>query len=111
MQSKAKIKAAALKAVVEDGRLIGDVAQQYSLSKRTLYRWLTQKGNTRKDSVTDSNTISFDEVASLKNAIKLLQSEVNELKSELNQYHITETICDGRIQLSLHKLGELKHAG
>lgn len=94
------LKTAAINAVKNDQRLIGDVAKEFGISSRKLYQWLSEKPNSKAKPTRRKQT---NDVVSMKIALKLLESEVSQLKNELKQYHITETLKDGRIKLSFEK--------
>ena len=99
----------AVKAVINQKRLISDVAQEIGVSKRRVFNWVSANkgGKSKKHS---ASVVSAAEVKAMREALSILETEVTQLKSELNQYHITETLSNGKIQLSLQKRIDLQKA-
>lgn len=104
MQTLDNLKSDAINAVKVEQRLIADVALEYGISKRKLYSWLNEKHSNHALNHTSKKTTSISR-ASMKLQIKTLQTEVKLLKSELNQYLITERLVDGKIILDFSKRG------
>jgi|GEM_PF-2796291 len=114
MNTLASIKTKAIEAVKNDGRLIADVAAEFGISRRKLYQWLSAKKTQLSSPVTARNVVGAETLA-LKAQLKLLQTEVQLLKSRLSQYQITETLENGRIKLDFQQVSStnvpIKKAG
>ena len=105
------LKAIAIRAIKVEKRLIGEVAQELGVSRRQIFNWVSSKRPSKKRRDPQKEMIvSSEEVNSMREALKLLKTEVSQLKDELAQYHITESLSDGKIKLSLEKRSELQKA-
>lgn len=102
MKTIDSLKSKAINAVKVDKRLIADVAKEFGISRRKLFTWLNQKNAkcTTKHSKNQPTSISN---AALKSQINTLQNEVQQLKTDLKQYRITERLVNGRITLNFDK--------
>ncbi len=89
-------KSRAINQVKNHGRLISDVATEYRISKRQLYVWVNQSKNQKASAQKNSD---WNDTQRLKTHIRLLQTEVKALKSQLDQYHISERLEDGKLVL------------
>lgn len=110
-KSSEELKVIAIRAIKKEKRLIGEVAQELGVSRRQIFNWVSDKrpSKIRRDPQAEM-IVSAEEVNSMREALKLLKTEVTQLKDELAQYHITESLSGGKIKLSLEKRSDLQKA-
>jgi len=84
MKTINNIKQSAISAVKNDNRLIADVAKEYAISNRKLFKWLNDKPKKISVKSFDDHALR-DNTEALKIDIQTLLKEVQLLRTELRQ--------------------------